>query len=186
MRAFLIVAAVLGTLYSHGIFAEGSNPYFTPIGLGLIPPAQFPPEKFAVNGIRVSALMGSNRAVHGIDIGLIGNKTREDFAGFAVAGVFNYNKSTARIYGAQIAGITNINKGETRVIGLQAAIGANISDHTDIYGVQVGLYNRARKVYGLQVGLVNIAADLHGLQIGLANFNDGGYFRVSPIINFGF
>ncbi len=130
--------------------------------------------------------MGDHREVHGIDLALIGNRTRQNFTTLSVSGVFNFNDSDGTIVGAQLAGITNINKGHTNVYGIQAAIVANLGKFTDIYGVQLGLYNRARHVYGLQIGLVNVCSNLHGIQIGLANFNDEGRFRVTPLINIGF
>jgi hypothetical protein len=75
---------------------------------------------------------------------------------------------------------------ESKVVGLQVAVLGNIAPNANIYGAQVGLYNRARAVYGFQIGLVNFAKDLHGIQIGLINFNETGIFGVSPIINVGF
>ncbi|MGZ3796156.1 MAG: LA_2272 family surface repeat-containing protein, partial [Pseudobdellovibrionaceae bacterium] len=72
------------------------------------------------------------------------------------------------------------------VAGIQLALLANLSAFTDIYGLQVGLYNRAKDVYGLQVGLVNVTDNLHGVQIGLINFNHKGPFAMSPILNIGF
>jgi hypothetical protein len=80
----------------------------------------------------------------------------------------------------------NYNSAASSVSGLQAALLANIAPFTDIYGVQFGLYNRAKDVYGLQLGLVNVADNLHGVQIGLVNFNHKGTFVVSPILNVGF
>jgi len=157
----------------------------TPIQIGIYPPVQFPPDNFTVKGLRLSIAMGRSQNMYGIDLALIGNNTEQDFGGLALAGIFNWNEETATIYGAQLAGVTNINRGSAAVYGIQASLFANLSSYTDIYGVQLGIYNRARNVYGLQLGLVNVASSLHGIQIGLANFNDSGPFGVAPLINFG-
>lgn len=149
------------------------------------PPVQFPSKEYHVKGVRISALMGSSRKVSGIDLGLVGNTTDQDFHGLALAGVFNWNKDDVEIYGAQIAGLVNYNEGVGKVFGIQAALIGNFSSFTDVYGVQLALINKARNVYGLQLGLVNFASSLHGVQIGLANFNESGMFGVSPLINFG-
>lgn len=177
---------------------------FTPLSLGVVPPAQFPPKDFTVTGARVSALWGEHRDVYGLDLGLLGNITNQDFTGLAVSGIFNLTRGTTNVLGLQLAGITNINTNKTTVSGVQAALGlnynsaastiaglqlagiANVSPFTDVYGVQAALYNRAKDVYGLQIGLVNVADNLHGVQIGLVNFNHKGPFSISPFLNVGF
>lgn len=175
----------------------------TPLSIGFVPPVQFPPDDFTVTGLRTSLLYGRHRSVYGLDIGLLGNITDQNFAGLAVSGLFNKTAGTTTIFGLQLAGLTNINSGKTAVYGFQVAMGVNyqsaVSDvigvqlaagnhapFTDIYGLQVGLYNKAKEVYGLQIGVVNIADDLHGLQIGLINFNNKGLISVCPILNAGF
>jgi hypothetical protein len=175
----------------------------SPLSVSIIPPVQFPPEDFAVTGLRASVLWGHHRSVYGFDFGAIGNITEQTFTGIGISGIFNYTAGQTTAIVTQLAGVTNINKSKTRVYGLQAAVGANIntaestvaglqfamvnmSAHTTIYGVQAGVYNKAKSVYGIQVGLINVCTDLHGLQIGLLNFHHQGVFAVSPIINFGF
>lgn len=157
---------------------------YTPISLGLVPPAQFPPPRFTVNGLRLTGIYGINRRVRGIDLGLLGNSTDEEFAGLAVSGLMNLNHGTTKIIGLQLAGLANVNKGAGKVYGFQIAL-VNLSKFTDVNGAQLGLYNRARNVRGIQIGIINHAQSLVGLQIGLANFNEGGPFGVSPIINAG-
>lgn len=176
----------------------------SPVSVSVAPPVQFPPADFSVTGVRASALWGHHRNIYGVDLGLLGNITDQDFTGLAVSGLFNNTRGTTNVLGLQFAGITNINTNKTSVYGLQAALGANynaaaskvagvqlallanVAPFTDIYGAQIGLYNRAKDVYGLQIGLVNIADNLHGIQIGLANFNHKGPFAISPILNVGF
>lgn len=175
----------------------------TPISVSLVPPLEFPPEEFSTTGVRISALWGRHHDMYGLDLGLLGNITEKDFVGIGLSGAFNYTQGTTRILGLQLAGLANINKEKTMIFGLQAALGvnsntasstlvgielaaANIAPFTDVYGMQLGIYNKALDVYGLQIGLVNVASSLHGVQIGLVNFNAKGPFSISPLINVGF
>lgn len=176
---------------------------FTPLSVSIVPPVQFPPSDFNITGLRVSAIYGQHRDIYGVDLGVIGNITEQDFVGIAASGVFNYTKGQTTILGAQLAGLVNYNVQKTNVYGVQLAVGGNFnsaestiwglqlaavnhSPHTTICGFQIGVYNKAQSVYGFQIGLVNVAEDLHGLQIGLMNFHSKGLFTVAPIINFGF
>ena len=181
-----------------------ANAGVSPVGFSLVHKVELPPSDFSVTGLRLSALWGIHRKVYGFDFGGLGNITEQQFVGTAVsggfnlnqgqthivglqaAGVANINNNNARILGLQVAGLLNSNKAESRVLGLQIAAIANISPHTDVYGAQIGLYNRAHDVYGFQIGLINMADSLHGIQIGLLNFNVRGLFAVSPILNIGF
>lgn len=184
-------------------FVSQARAAVSPLSVSILPPVQFPSEDFSITGARVSALWGKHRDLYGVDIGGIGNITEQDFVGIGASGLFNMTKGTTTILGLQAAGGANINKNKTKVYGLQAAIGANyntaassiiglqvaaanLSAHTTIYGLQVGVYNRALEVYGFQIGLINFASSLHGIQIGLLNFHEKGVFSVSPIINVGF
>lgn len=182
-KYIILLVFVISSLISY-VSEAGTTT--TPICLGLVPPAQFPNSDFSVSGIRATLLWGENRNVKGIDLGLIGNITKQEFSGVGIAGGFNWTQGTTVITGLQLAGLTNINENRASVYGLQAALGANLGRFTDIYGAQLGIYNRANDVYGVQIGIVNVASNLHGIQLGLANFNLHGYFTVSPIINIGF
>lgn len=197
------IIQVITILFVFGFWSHSSLGAMSPLSVGVVPPAQFPPSDYTVTGARVSALWGHHRQVYGLDLGLLGNITDQNFVGVGVSGLFNYTKGSTTALGLQLAGITNINLQKTSVYGIQAALGvnynkaaskvvglqlalANIAAHTDIYGVQVGIYNVAKEVYGLQLGIINIATNLHGIQIGLLNFHYTGLFYVSPIINVGF
>lgn len=173
----------------------------SPVAFGIVPPVQFPPKDFSITGLRLS-VVGSHRDMYGVDLGLIGNITAQDFTGIAISGGFNKTEGTVTALGAQIAGLANWNTNKTTVYGIQAAalnmnkatstvVGldvalVNLTEQTAIYGLQAGLYNKARVVYGFQIGLVNEATDLHGIQIGIVNFHHRGLFAVCPIINMGF
>ena len=89
--------------------------------------------------------------------------TEQTFTGIAVSGGFNYTKGNTTVLGLQLAGLTNINTNKTNIYGLQASLGlnmnsaqgslvgfgvalANITPFTDVYAVQVGVYNKAQEV----------------------------------------
>jgi len=186
------------------LFMAGlSQAAMTPLSLGIIPPVQFPPEDFTVAGARISVLWSKHRSVYGIDLGVVGNITTQNFTGLALAGGFNLTNGVTHIIGLQAAGVTNINSNKLSVVGVQiagisnynkgeASIGGlqlslfNYGPVTKIYGIQAGVYNRAQTVYGLQLGLINMTDSLHGIQIGLLNFHNKGLISVAPIINIGF
>ncbi len=115
------------------------------------------------------------------------NKTGGDttILGLQLAGAANINTNKVNAYGVQMALGMNYQSADSNIVGLQLAAG-NHAPFTDIYGAQVGLYNRAKEVYGFQLGIVNIAENLHGIQLGLINFNNKGLISVCPILNIGF
>lgn len=195
----LIKLSLLVVLAGLQIEAHG---FASPVSVAIVPPLQFPPDSFSITGVRIGVLWGRHRDLYGVDLGLVGNITEQEFVGvglaggfnltkgnttafFQVAGLGNFNTNKADVYFAQIAALVNMNSAAASVTGIQLAA-ANIAPHTVIRGLQVGVYNRAQTVYGLQIGLVNVADSLYGLQIGLANFHHKGTFVVSPILNFGF
>lgn len=195
----LILVSVLSTLI---VRAERANAVATPASLNFVPPIEFPSSEYSVTGLRLSVLWGHHRDMYGLDLGAIGNITDNTFVGTAVSGIFNMTHGTTTVVGLQAAALANINTNKTSVSGLQLALvnvntatswiagfqagAANLSEFTDIYGAQLGIYNRANEVRGVQIGLVNVATNLHGVQIGLVNFNQKGTFFVSPILNVGF
>lgn len=196
LRSFFSAALILFSL-------SAAHAAVSPLSVSIVPPVEFPPEDFSITGARLSVLYGHHRNMYGLDLGVLGNITDQDFTGIAVSGVFNNTRGTTNILGLQLAGLTNINTNKTNVYGLQAALGMNYntaesrviglqlslvnwSPFTTIDGLQLGVYNKARAVYGLQIGLVNDCENLHGIQIGLVNFNHAGPFVVSPILNVGF
>lgn len=160
--AVLLAATLLTTVQAMAVENH------SPIGIGLFPPLQIPHSGYEIYGLRLGAV-GVNRGVHGLDFNLLGGITKQSFTGSAISGLFNYNHVSADIVGVQIALLANIN-----------GTGSNL------YGVQVGVYNKVTNVYGVQLGLVNVAQRLHGVQIGLINFNDSGPFKITPLINAAF
>jgi hypothetical protein len=202
MRTLISALIGLAVILSF-VGSPKAHAFPSPVSLSILPPVQFPPEDFSITGIRMSVFYGHHRDVYGLDLGVLGNVTDQDFTGIAVSGLFNYTKGTAHIIGLQLAGATNIATEKTYVYGLQAALGlnylsaqssiygvelalVNIAPNTTINGLQLGLYNRAQTVHGFQIGLINVTNSLSGLQIGLANFNHTGLFPISPFLNVGF
>jgi hypothetical protein len=205
MRTLFSSACVLFlSLFLFAVFSSPVHAAFSPVAIGIVPPVAFPPSDFSITGARVSLIYGDQRDIFGLDLGVIGNITRQSFVGIGVSGLFNithgpttvlglqlaglmnYTTEKTHVFGVQVAGLVNQNTAVSSVTGLQLALAANLSEHTDIYGFQIGLYNKAQSVYGFQIGLVNVANSLHGLQIGLINFHQTGLFAVSPILNVGF
>ncbi len=199
------ISIFLSIVLTAGFFlTTPAQAMVSPLSINIVPPVQFPPSDFDVAGLRASVLWGHQRAVYGIDLGVLGNMTDVNMVGIEVAGgfninhgsttavgtqlagLFNYNANKAMFYGTQIALGVNYNEAQSAVSGIELAGLANLSKFTNIYGAQIALYNRAQDVYGLQIGLVNSCSNLHGVQIGLLNFNDKGLFVVSPILNVGF
>jgi hypothetical protein len=198
MKKNLLIQLILGLAF----LGSGAHAAMSPVAVSIIPPVQFPPSDFSITGLRANLLYGSHRDVFGLDFGVVGNRTTQDFVGLGIAGGFNWTEGTTKIIGLQAAGVANVNTQKTDVYGVQIALvtnynsasssvtglqlaAANISKHTNVYGVQAGIYNSAQAIYGFQIGLVNVAENVHGLQIGLINFHHKGLFVVSPIINFG-
>lgn len=195
-KTSLLVATLL---FSSKTYAAA----VTPLSVGIMPPLQFPSDDFTITGLRLSLLYGHHRNFYGLDFGVIGNITEQDFTGLSVSGIFNKTEGSTTILGLQFAGLTNVNTSNTTVVGLQAALGMNYnsaeasvvgvqfalinqSPFTDVYGLQLGVYNRAKEVYGFQIGLINSTDNLHGVQIGLINFHNQGTVSVSPLLNIGF
>lgn len=193
-KAFLLLALVF--------FCAPARAALSPVGISIFPPIQFPTSKTYITGVRVSALWGSHWKVYGIDLGAIGNITQQDIVGISVSGIFNANYGNISIFPLQVAGIANIGDGRVDIIGVQAAVAvnyipkagtitglqvavANLADHTNIRGVQVGIFNTADHVYGFQIGVVNQAESLHGIQLGLINMHKTGIFPIVPGINIG-
>ena len=201
MRYFLYFTLLILCLCETSSYASDIPP---PIGVNLFSPVQFPSTDETIVGFRLNILYGQNKGMYGFDFGALVSETKEKFVGVGVSGIANITGQQAIVAGLQAAGIMNINHGSTTVYGLQlaglfnnisgdgkvfgfqiAGLG-NFASKTDIYGIQLGLYNKARKVVGFQFGLLNFCDSLHGIQIGVLNFSNHALLGVSPVINIGF
>src|SRR6476620_11643640 len=109
MKKYLYIQALLAFL----CFLPTAHAALSPVAVSILPPLQFPPEDFSVVGVRASLLWGRHRDVYGVDLGLIGNQTKQDFVGVGVSGGFNWTQGTTTILGLQLAGLANVNTQKT-------------------------------------------------------------------------
>jgi hypothetical protein len=167
-----------------------------PLGIGLLPPVQFPAEDWDLAGLRLNILAGMHNNVAFLDFAVLANIAHGEVSGLELAGVWNLVKQdfrglqlsgvANRVHGdvtaLQLAGIANIN-GAGDFVGLQiAAVNVNQGDGS---GLQVGLFNQAESMSGAQIGLVNKSRDLQGLQLGLFNFISNSTLPFMVFLNLG-
>lgn len=171
----------------------GQGTAFSPLGLGFIPPVQFPGVEQDIVGFRLNILVGENRDVSFLDIGSLANVVDGYLYGFQVAGIAN--KVYASEGAIQIAGA--VNYVERGFAGLQIAGLANYaaSDMNgfaigcvnfvggDFQGAQIGALNLAGTAEGLQIGAFNYAKSLKGLQIGAINVIETSPVPFLPVVN---
>lgn len=194
----LSVAVMLGAGNALGASSRVDDGYgqgtsFSPLGLGFIPPVQFPGVDQDIVGFRLNILVGQNRDVSFVDIGSLANVVDGYLYGFQVAGLAN--KVYASEGAIQIAGA--VNYVERGFAGLQIAGLANYaaSDMNgfaigcvnyvggDFQGAQIGALNLAGTAEGLQIGAFNYAKSLKGLQIGAINVIETSPVPFLPVVN---
>jgi hypothetical protein len=153
---------------------------WTPFQLSFFSPVQFFPVDHDVLGVRVSAILGNNADITGIDVGGIG--VAKAMTGLQANLAYN---GTESLDGMQIA---SINQVTGRVRGAQ--IGGIVSHADEVVGVQFApLHNLAETVTGVQIGgMINETEELRGVQFGLINFNWSRPFpfQMIPFISIGF
>jgi len=186
------------------LVAGGAMAAWSPLGVGIVAPAQLPYMSSDVLGVRLNCLLSRNEDVWGLDIGLAGvahgseyalqcglfDVVYGDSAGFQIAGV-GYNGGM--FAGLQVAGLCSWN-------GL-AAYGVQISavnaDQTEFHGLsfgalnyadaltggQIGFLNLADSVYGVQIGCINACDKMDGLQLGLVNLISSSRLPVMVLAN---
>jgi len=116
-----------GNEYGYGIGRQ----YVTPLGLTLL--AWDMPNSFSVvKGLRLNLGCGRFERTYGVDAGLFSKSG--DFCGVAANAVGNFSERDAT--------------------GLQCGL-VNLAVDS-VQGVQIGLFNRARRLYGVQIGLINV------------------------------
>lgn len=197
--------SVVSFVFLSLIIQSRANAGYSPLGIAIAPPIQFPDDKSTVGGLRLNLLWGSHKNVYGLDVGIFGNITTEDFAGIAVSGLFNHTKDgtfillhgstganittgNTTVFGIQTATLLDWNTGKANIYGIQASL-VNIdtgSGKTKVYGISFGGVNRLEEVVGVQLGIINMVKTLRGVQIGVLNFAGNGFSPVFPIINAAF
>ncbi len=197
VRSFALIILLI-TCLQPSVFGA-----FSPVGFSFThkgEAGQFPHESWDVYGVRFNVLSAKHNRVVGLDMGLL-SETKKLSAGVQLSG-FNYNEGETRIFPLQLGLIANNNQGSTKGLGMQASIFANYNKgpahiigfqmaianvgRNNIYGMQMGLYNRADRIVGLQLGIVNYCGNLHGVQIGLLNVCKSCLIGLMPGINIGF
>lgn len=188
MKKSLIAAALASALCLVNESKADSREGWSPLGLGLCAPVQFPTSvRGDVYGLRLGGLYGAYADVYGLDVTLVG--AQEHFVGLQVAavGLSQFTsvglQATAVSVNTTFTGlqVAALNWNNADSLGVQfAAVNANQSDFTGwaagalnaslrFTGFQLGAFNMADDVTGFQLGVVNAAQRLYGLQVGLLN-----------------
>ena len=159
--------------------AVGSAMAWSPIGIGIVAPAQFPYMTSDVYGLRLNCIFGCSENVYGLDVGLAGTATGNEYgmqcglfdvvygdaAGLQIAGL-SYNGG--EFAGLQISALANWN--ELSTYGVQMSL-VN-ADQTEFRGLAFGGLDYADSVVGAQIGGINLAESVNGLQLGFVNVCD--------------
>ncbi len=147
---------------------------WTPVEMGVVPPAQIFREDTEVRGLRMALVYAENASLTGFDFALIDARVTGPVRGVQFAGFFTNTQGSAD--GLQL-GLANGTRGALRGLQLGGGNGAGSA-----HGLQLGLLvnrtgstdsvaSRFGDLYGAQLGIMNQGL-LHGLQTGL--YNDAG------------
>ncbi len=136
-----------------------------------------------VNDVSINALVGYSRGNNGVEIGGVGNFTRENSVGLQIGGVFNIVKSNVKglqiggvfnhvvdsLQGFQISGIWNYAHA-SRAINQTAGV-VNLAPRGSVVSQIAGVVNMANDIKSSQIaGIVNVADSVKGGQIaGIVN-----------------
>ena len=170
-------------------------------------PGQLPMAKHSVIwGVRGTLFYGDHTRLNGVDLAIGANRTREEFNGFALAGVYNYANNAngvqwgfANIVENEFAGFQWGSWNHARFCYGTQWGDVNTTAHFEGfqrgsisnrvwegYGVQWGFVNTANYFAGFQMGFLNWAHDLDGFQLGLINVVVNQPVCVLPFLNIGF
>ena len=170
-------------------------------------PGQLPMAKHSVIwGVRGTLFYGDHTRLNGVDLAIGANRTREEFNGFALAGVYNYANNAngvqwgfANIVENEFAGFqwgswnharfcygTQWGDVNTTAYFEGFQWGSIWNRVWEGYGVQWGFVNTANYFAGFQMGFLNWAHDLDGFQLGLINVVVNQPVCVLPFLNIGF
>ena len=135
-----------------------------PIQIALFTPIQLIPANQHIGGIRLNLIYSRNASVTGLDVGLVNHATR----GLSQGVQFGFIGLVDSDFTGWQDNSINVTKGRFE-------------------GLQLGIFNYARRMNGIQFGLLNYAENMKGLQIGLINIiRRGGAFPFFPIVNWSF
>jgi len=209
-KIIVVVAVLLSFATLPRLSAAEEHVPVTPLQLALFSPVQLYPELSDVNGLRINLLLGRNRNVKGLDIG-VADITTGAFAGVQLGALCNINYAAAS--GIQVAGLWNdvndadqciqvaglanftgrraagfqisglINMARNQEVEIEALQISTINYTSTFRGVQLGAVNLSTRVTGIQIGAVNYAQEMTGIQIGLLNFIEKSSVFFMPIVN---
>ncbi len=153
----------------------------SPFALALAPMFEAPGERWDVEPLRISLLVGRHRAVSGLDIGAIGSMADFKMDGIGVAGLFNaVGESNGAIH---VAGIVNFAAFDYSGCQISGLYSCTEGSH---FGAQIGFANYSGRMTGVQIGVFNYAENLSGVQIGAFNFCANSAARFMPVLNLSF
>ena len=152
-------------------------PLWTPAQFSFFTPLQIFSEKYKIYGLRLTLPYGTNKSLHGVDLGLVNQL--DSLYGVGLSAF--YSKHSGDMYGLNLAGAFNLSTGND--VGLSMAGFYNETGRID--GVQVAaLHNQAKTVNGVQISLFNYCHKMNGVQIGLLNYCKDQPFRYTLLFNF--
>lgn len=106
--------------------------------------------------------------------------TGASFTGLFQIGLMNFTTSVEKSIAIQISAIFSA---ANTHYGLE--IGPGNVCKKEMFGAQIGIYNRAVIMRGVQIGIYNQADELYGVQIGLINKAGNGMLPYFPVFNVG-
>ena len=183
MKKLLSVLAVSAAIMAPAAFASSPVMFSTVNGYNS-------PDSDSVGGVRLAVLHGQVSDVKGLDLAVVGMSETQTTTGVNL-GIFGASKVNQEMKGASL-GFFNWNTGKTTGLNFGAVNitndvkGANVSFVNYSEGdtmVDVGAANLS-DTSTVQVGLFNKTKKIEGVQIGLLNCADNGFFPCFPFVNF--
>lgn len=151
---------------------EAREQAWSPVGVGIFDPVQFPDAGHDIYGLRFGGILGRSASVWGLDLGLAEISTGDMFG--LQASAFSWTGN--RAFGAQFGAFANM-VSECAIL-LQGAGAANIV-YGDAYGIQLaGVSNYANTFTGLQLASIvnwNVQTS-YGFQAAVANADQFEFF----------
>lgn len=187
-----------------GPLASKASAGYTILEVALFEPIQWPAKEKDVKGLGLDLIYGAKNNMYGVNLGLV-SKINGDLKGVTWGFVslvdgdaVGYQDSFWSVVKGDFVGMQGgLYATATNFVGWQGGFYAHAVNLSGLQtgmisivddtakGVQIGLYNYAKKVKGIQLGLINVADNLCGLQLGVVNVNKkGDPLKVFPIFNF--
>lgn len=142
------------------------GPSYRPFEISIFPPINiWHPKHKVIVGASLNVLYGHADSVYGVEIGAGVNREDGDVGGIQISGIANIVHGFA--YGIQASVLWNEADGGCGPI----CIAGFANDHGHVVGLEIALFNYAKKVDGIQLGPFNGADDVDaGLMLGIMNY----------------